>query len=86
VEAAISRQSARVISERCSGSADVDALLIKREDLLGSRTPQTVTGSKAVAELHSLRGLERVKSDVEALLALLRYLCCSNVQACLLWK
>ncbi|WIA14243.1 hypothetical protein OEZ85_002779 [Tetradesmus obliquus] len=70
LEAAISRQSARVLEEQRAGLAP-DLLLLKRDDLLGPKELD-VTGSKPLQQLKGLRGLEKVKQSVGTLLGLLR--------------
>lgn len=69
-EGAITRQSARVITQRQQGLSP-DTLMLEREDLLG---PMDVdhTSSEALRELRAMRGLESVKASVDSLLQLIK--------------
>ncbi len=70
-EACISRQSARVLSERKSGGSP-DPLLITRYDLLGPKHLD-VSSSAPLQQLQSMRGLKKVKDSVDQLLQLVRW-------------
>jgi hypothetical protein len=72
-EAAITRQSARVLAERRAGGAP-DPLLISRDDLLGPKRIDPA-GSPALRELAGMRGLQKVKDSVDTLLGLIECVC-----------
>ena len=69
-EQSITRQSARVLSEKRQGSSP-DLLLLTRDDLLGPKHLD-VSRSKPLQQLQSLRGLQKVKDSVSTLLEVIK--------------
>ncbi len=67
VEAALRRQSARVLAERAAGLSP-DPLLLAREDLLGPRYLDA-SSCPALAELQGMVGLDAVKQQVRSVQA-----------------
>lgn len=69
-ERMLERQATRVLSERAAGM-DPDKWLITREDILGPKFLD-VSKSSTLKELRDMRGLPRIKEQVENLLSLIR--------------